>query len=215
MNTIVMKCPNCGANVDFDEGQEVGFCKYCGTKVMQENPSVQKIKIDNPIKIDGKVKLVNNEFESKLAQVETSIDLYFKKENPNEDDYNIIASMLSELERIGADDSRYYLTFCRFYINANIEGFEKNTRHLINKKQFLDVYDTAMENAIKYAESSTKKEEIRSQYTEERPKIEEALNKAEKKSGENYKKQMIIVSIIALALVIVPIIIVALTVPTF
>lgn len=215
MSFEVVKCPNCGANINLNDDQEFGLCTYCGTKVVNNAIKKQKITIENPIKIDGKVKLVNNEFESKLAQVETSIDLYFKKEITDASDFNIIMSMLNELEQIGADDSRYYLAFCRFYVEANLEGFEKNTRHLTSKKQFLDIYDTAMQNAIKYAENNAKKEEIKRQYTEEREKIDIALSKAEKKNNEKFKKQIIIVSIVSLSLIIIPIIIVALTMPTF
>ena len=29
-----LKCPSCGAQLDYEEGMEFVFCKYCGTKIM-------------------------------------------------------------------------------------------------------------------------------------------------------------------------------------
>lgn len=31
---INMRCPNCGANINYDETRPFMFCQYCGTKVL-------------------------------------------------------------------------------------------------------------------------------------------------------------------------------------
>ena len=45
MGITALKCPGCGANVEFDSNRDYGFCEYCGTKVMQEKIVVEH-KID-------------------------------------------------------------------------------------------------------------------------------------------------------------------------
>ena len=34
MEPIVLKCPGCGGELEFERNMEFGFCKYCGNKVM-------------------------------------------------------------------------------------------------------------------------------------------------------------------------------------
>ena len=34
---ISVTCPQCGANLQIEEGREFAFCSYCGTKVMMSN----------------------------------------------------------------------------------------------------------------------------------------------------------------------------------
>lgn len=43
----ILKCPNCSANLDYEDGMEVLFCKYCGTKILltDENTYTYK-KVD-------------------------------------------------------------------------------------------------------------------------------------------------------------------------
>ena len=36
MALITLKCPSCGAQLNFDIMKEFGFCQYCGTKVFFE-----------------------------------------------------------------------------------------------------------------------------------------------------------------------------------
>ena len=52
-----LKCPECGGSVVLDNGQEYGFCKYCGTKV--QNTNFAKIKISGEIKFDYSEELIN------------------------------------------------------------------------------------------------------------------------------------------------------------
>lgn len=41
MALISLKCPSCGANIDFDNSRDFGFCSYCGTKIMIEKKIVE------------------------------------------------------------------------------------------------------------------------------------------------------------------------------
>ena len=51
MNLIAMNCPNCDAGIELDDSREFGFCTFCGTKVMIQDPS--KIKVSGSVKIDN------------------------------------------------------------------------------------------------------------------------------------------------------------------
>lgn len=39
MEFIQMKCPNCNADLEVDEGIDSFYCKYCGTKILVEGQS--------------------------------------------------------------------------------------------------------------------------------------------------------------------------------
>lgn len=39
MNMIQLKCPNCGADLEVEDGLDSFFCKYCGTKIVLEDQS--------------------------------------------------------------------------------------------------------------------------------------------------------------------------------
>ena len=47
---IALKCPSCGADIEFEESREFAFCSYCGSKVIQEKKTVELI---GKVKIDG------------------------------------------------------------------------------------------------------------------------------------------------------------------
>lgn len=208
MSLKAEKCPNCGANVELDDEQEFGFCKYCGTKVLKSNmqSNTQKIEIENPVKIGGKIELVNNDLEAKLGQVELAIDIFLNKKVINDFDYMNVGNMLSQLESIGANDSRYYLDFCNFYINGNFKAFDQKKRQLTDKDEFLLIYDTAMKNAIKHAPNEMEKEKINSKYEEEREYVIKKLNYYQyvrKKTMRNYFLVFFIPFILLLLLLII------------
>lgn len=34
---ITVKCPECGASLDIEEGRKQLFCSYCGSKILIQN----------------------------------------------------------------------------------------------------------------------------------------------------------------------------------
>lgn len=49
MGMIVVRCPNCSADIQLDDSREFGFCNFCGTKVMQDKIVVEhrgSVKVD-------------------------------------------------------------------------------------------------------------------------------------------------------------------------
>ena len=50
MGIVSMNCPNCGAQVEMNDGLEFGYCNMCGSKVMVDKMIVEhkgSVKIDN------------------------------------------------------------------------------------------------------------------------------------------------------------------------
>lgn len=168
MSVEVVKCPNCGANINLNNNQEFGFCTYCGTKVVNNTIKKQKITIENPIKIDGKVELVNNEFEAALAQADNSATIFFTIDNPTIYDYNGVLNMYANAERLGAQESRLYLHLLDFVIKANIE-----TKLIILKdaNQFINSCDLYINTAIRVEKDEQKQKEIKDKYNKERDEI--------------------------------------------
>lgn len=46
MNVIQIKCQNCNAPVDLDLDQLIGFCPYCGTKLLLEVDELSQLLIE-------------------------------------------------------------------------------------------------------------------------------------------------------------------------
>lgn len=45
MDVKAIKCPSCGANVEYDGESQFLYCQYCGTKIMVEKDSPQEVHI--------------------------------------------------------------------------------------------------------------------------------------------------------------------------
>ena len=56
MALILLKCPNCYGEVQFDENMRQGFCIHCGAKMINES-GLWKVKIDHGDEIRGKLEL--------------------------------------------------------------------------------------------------------------------------------------------------------------
>lgn len=54
MGLVACKCPQCGADLEFDESREIMFCQYCGSKILKTNV-IQNVtnNITNNIQADN------------------------------------------------------------------------------------------------------------------------------------------------------------------
>jgi len=198
MGIIAMKCPSCGANIELDENQEYGFCKYCRTKLINESQTVQKISLEQPVQIVGKVELVNNDLEAQIAQTELAIELFLNKEHNTYDEYKNISRLIDMLEMKGANDYRYYLLLCKFAIDVNFKAYKQKTVVNLPVDSILSVYDTGMNNAIKYCKDEKKKAQIKKQYENEKTTVLEEINLYKEKK----KKKRIILSGVVLTIIL-------------
>lgn len=55
MKLLQMKCPNCNADLQIDDGLESFFCQYCGTKIILEGQSDAAIRAKAKLKALDKV----------------------------------------------------------------------------------------------------------------------------------------------------------------
>lgn len=74
----VLKCPQCGGDVELDDNQEYGFCKYCGTKM--QNTKFKKITgevkvVGNPT-VENFIKLAKRDFDDE--NYEEALEKYNK-----------------------------------------------------------------------------------------------------------------------------------------
>ena len=48
MNVVSLKCPNCGGELEIEDGLDTFYCKYCGHKIVLDGQSeyVIKAKVD-------------------------------------------------------------------------------------------------------------------------------------------------------------------------
>jgi restriction system protein len=82
MKLIAVKCPNCGADLEYEEGMTKMFCRYCGTPVILDDESL-KINITNRIVDEAeieKVKLQRTQYEHRYEKEQQQERDYAEKE---------------------------------------------------------------------------------------------------------------------------------------
>lgn len=74
MKIISLKCPECGADIDIEEGHRQCFCKYCGTKILIDdgNSTYTYRKVDE-------ARIKEDEVEKAIRLKELELELYDKK----------------------------------------------------------------------------------------------------------------------------------------
>lgn len=50
MGLISLTCPNCGGNLQVEEGRDEYFCNYCGARVIREK---QYVEVSGTVNVDG------------------------------------------------------------------------------------------------------------------------------------------------------------------
>ena len=183
MNQLI--CEMCGGS-DLIKQDGVFVCQYCGAKYSVEE--AKKIINAEKIKIDGTVKISNNEFNAKLANANNWAQLYFQRGAKTVTcgclkGYDAVVEYYKDAELAGANESQFYIDFSRFYVRANLEGFADGSRYLKDRGIFVNHYIFLMDNAIKYAEKDNVPE-LTKEKNETLAKLEIELKKyKEKKVG--------------------------------
>lgn len=180
-----LMCEICGGS-DLIKQDGVFVCQHCGTKYSVEE--AKKMINAEKIKIDGTVKISNNEFNAKLANANNWAQLYFQRgantvTYGNLKGYDAVVQYYTDAELVGANESQFYTDFSRFYVRANLEGFADGSRYLKDRGIFVNHYIFLMDNAIKYAERDNIPE-LTKEKNETLAKLEIELKKyKEKKAG--------------------------------
>lgn len=51
MKMYLMKCPNCGGQLEVDAGMESFYCKYCGTKIVVDKTELEIRRMEHEEKL--------------------------------------------------------------------------------------------------------------------------------------------------------------------
>lgn len=51
MKMYLMKCPNCGGQLEVDVGMESFYCKYCGTKIIVDKTELEIRRMEHEEKL--------------------------------------------------------------------------------------------------------------------------------------------------------------------
>lgn len=68
MNLFQMKCPNCGADLEIEDGIDSFYCKYCGTKIVLEGQSDEVLKTKRRVKLMDKAHEMQKEYYKEKAR---------------------------------------------------------------------------------------------------------------------------------------------------
>ena len=186
---VVQKCPSCGATADLDENQNFGFCKYCGSKIIKKESIVQKVKVTNPIEIQGGVKIVNNEFEAKLAKIDHEAQKLLNCHGSKTEKAKEIIDSYKRLENIGGNEPKLWEHFLEFYVKINME---KNC-NFIGIHEFEETIRDIYNQVLKYEKDENIIKSIKEKYD---------ILKIISQYKEKYKKNNIKVFIMAIAFLI-------------
>lgn len=83
-------CPQCGGEVELDENQEYGFCKYCGTKVQNTNFKIIKgeVKVVGNPTVENYMKLADRYFYN--FEYDEALDYYNKSLEIDPDNWKAV-----------------------------------------------------------------------------------------------------------------------------
>ena len=82
---ISVKCPDCGARLDIEEGRKMAFCSYCGAKILIKDENeytfrhidetgIKKAEIDSKIRMRQlEIEASNSRQSNKIRQLLTYI----------------------------------------------------------------------------------------------------------------------------------------------
>lgn len=154
-------CEMCGGT-DIIKENGVFVCQSCGCKYSIEDAK-KMMSEDAPVAVTVKepVKIVNNEFESKLAEAETWEHIYFERgENAvvvgNLRGFDAVQHYYSRVEAVGANEYKYWEKFADFVRKGMIYAFENKEKVILNKAELISGLSTIMDFAIKYADDANK-----------------------------------------------------------
>lgn len=68
MNIVTLKCPNCGGEIELEDGLEIMYCKYCGSKLMVDGMSDGMV--------NARVRLREMDHEERMWDKETEFEKF-------------------------------------------------------------------------------------------------------------------------------------------
>lgn len=197
---------------------------YCGNKIILQE-EIQKIQLTGPVELQGLVYTTNHEFESKLAIADNHAEEYFRKgpDSVKYDQlkgYDAVVKYYADAGMVGANESKYYVHWARFYVKANLERLKKKAISIDKCKEIMEQYELSMNRAIRYARPNDNINEIQAEKEhtlkmlndefaaikkkhDEEIKMWEDLFVRKAKEREKREKQIIIAAIVIVAVLVI------------
>ena len=78
MKMVVLRCPNCGGNLQVEDGIDTFFCKYCGYKIILEGQDDSSIQAKVSIRgMEHKERLVEKKYAHERYKNESEKKTFF------------------------------------------------------------------------------------------------------------------------------------------
>ena len=178
MKANALKCPNCSAPLEIEDGLDIFYCKYCGYKIMIEGQT--------DATINAKVHLKNMEHQEKMQDKKYSHERYKieqkDKRLKSETKRNIVLSIAIPLVAC----LLFVGILCSVKLGSDNE--EKKLQETVNEIM-IDIKNEDYEDAYVKANSlhytSGWSDDIEKKWDDTRKAIIEQIEKAEKKSNND------------------------------
>lgn len=90
MKLISVKCPDCGARLDFEEGRSVYYCKYCGGKILLDEADT----VEKHVYVD-EARIRESEVKEKIRLKELELEMDKRNEEKKNKALKIKATIIS------------------------------------------------------------------------------------------------------------------------
>jgi len=92
MSFIALKCPHCAGDIQFDIDRQIGFCNYCGSKIIRDDVLTANININNDTAVKSSIELAKEAlFKGNIAKSREYIEKARLLDNSVSDVYYIMA----------------------------------------------------------------------------------------------------------------------------
>ena len=160
-------CEMCGGS-DLIKQDGVFVCQHCGTKYSVEEAKKMMlegtVQVEGNISIQGPVKVVNSQFESKFQMAKMWENKFFSDgpksvEYGNLKGYDAVLRYYDDaVDAGGACESKLWVAVSEFYVKGNIAEFKDGGRFLKTRKGFVEDYTMAIDKAIDLCDSDEQKQ---------------------------------------------------------
>ncbi len=180
LSTFQLKCPNCGADLEAEDGIESFFCKYCGTKILLQGQSNEAIKAKANVQIADKVVELREKRYEYQRQKEAQRRKDLEEARKRTKIPNLILLVIS------------VLLICFIYFKANTEKNERKSAEQVKQLQVIlaeiqgDIsdgnYDSALIKANQLNYTATNSKELKEQWEKTRESVIQTIQEVKSNS---------------------------------
>ena len=177
MKLVTLKCPNCGADIEIENGIDTFYCKYCGYKIILDGQS--------DAAINAKVRIKEVESNERIIKEQ----LNFKREEKKADNKNIYIALIIGIAMLAF--SMLGLSMSSYQGKKGAEAQEKKLQSIVDEIMIdIDNGDFAearvKANTLYWDSSWTS--EPKKKWDQTRKEILKQIDKAEKEAEKAAKE---------------------------